>query len=100
MSSAFGSVSGNLFQRPQTISLRNTDTQFFGSIRNIGFIFDNDLTLKQHIIKTCTAAYIEIGRICLFILKPRRAKHAKPHLKQLYWLPLEHRSLKTHLYKQ
>ena len=33
------------------------------TVRNLGFIFDSDLSLKQHIIKMCEAAYIEIRRI-------------------------------------
>ena len=32
------------------------------SVRNLGFVFDSNLSVKQH-IKTCKAAYIEIRRI-------------------------------------
>ena len=45
---------------PQTVSLSNTDVEFSGTVRNLGFIFDSDLSVKQHIIKTCKAADIEI----------------------------------------
>ena len=45
---------------PQTISLSNTNVEFSGTVRNLGFIFDSDLSMKQNIIKTCKAAYIEI----------------------------------------
>ena len=38
-------------------------TEFPGTVRNLGFIFDSDLSMKQHIIKTCKAAYIEIIRL-------------------------------------
>ena len=48
---------------PQTISLSNTDVEFSGIVCNLGFIFDSDLSMKQHIIKTCKAAYIEIRHI-------------------------------------
>ena len=48
---------------PQTIFLSNTDVELSGTVRNLGFIFDSDLSVKQHIIKTCKAAYIEIRRI-------------------------------------
>ena len=40
---------------PQTISLSNTDVEFSGTVRNLGFIFDSDLSVKQHIIKTYKA---------------------------------------------
>ena len=42
------------------VSLSNTNVEFSGTVRNLGFIFDSDLSMKQHIIKTCKAAYIEI----------------------------------------
>ena len=45
---------------PQTVSLSNTDVEFSGTIHNLGFIFDSDLSVKQHVIKTCKGAYIEI----------------------------------------
>ena len=50
-------------QHPHTISLSNTDVEFSGTVRNLGFIFDSDLSMKQHIMKTCKAAYIEIRRV-------------------------------------
>ena len=45
---------------PQTISLSNTNAEFSGTICNLDFIFDSNLSMKQHIIKTCKAAYTEI----------------------------------------
>ena len=45
---------------PQTVSLSNTDVEFSGTIHNLGFIFGSDLSVKQHVIKTCKGAYIEI----------------------------------------
>ena len=39
-------------------SLCNTDG-LGGSIHNLGFIFNRNLLVKQHIIKTCKAAYTE-----------------------------------------
>ena len=48
---------------PQTIFLSNTYVEFSGTVRNLGFIFDSDLSMKQHIIKTCKTAYTEIRRI-------------------------------------
>ena len=33
------------------LSLSNTDVEFSGTVRNLGFIFDSDLSMKQHIIK-------------------------------------------------
>ena len=40
-------------QHPQTISLSKTDAEFAETVRNLGFIFDSDLSMKQLIIKTC-----------------------------------------------
>jgi len=48
---------------PQTIFLGNTEVEFSGTVRHLGFIFNSDLSMKQHIIKTFKAAYIEIRRI-------------------------------------
>ena len=48
---------------PQTISLSNNDVELSGTVRNLGFISDSDLSLKQHIIKTRKCAYIEVRRI-------------------------------------
>jgi len=47
-------------QHPHAISLSNTDVEFAGIARNPRFIFDSDLSVKQQVIKTCKAAYIEI----------------------------------------
>ena len=35
-------------QHSQTISLSNSNIEFDGIVRNLGFIFDNDLSIKQH----------------------------------------------------
>ena len=59
-------------QLPQTSSLCNTDIEFSEIARNLGFIFDSDLSLKPHIIKTCKAAYIEIRRIRNLPISHRR----------------------------
>ena len=32
-------------------------------VRNLGFILDSNLTMKQHVIKTCQTAYYELKRI-------------------------------------
>ena len=45
---------------PQTISHSNTDVEFSGTVCNLGFIFDSNLSVKQPIVKTCKSAYIEI----------------------------------------
>ena len=39
------------------------DVGFAGIVPNLGFIFDSDLSMKQHIIKTCKAAYVQIRHI-------------------------------------
>ena len=40
-----------------TITLSDTEIEFSGIVRNLGFIFVSNLSIKQHIIKTCQAAY-------------------------------------------
>ena len=36
---------------------------FSDKVRNLGFILDSDLTIKQHVIKTCQTDYYELKRI-------------------------------------
>ena len=36
---------------------------FSDKVRNLGFIFDSNLTMKQHVIKICQTAYYELKRI-------------------------------------
>ena len=72
-SSSSSSVTMTLPQ-PQTISLSNTDAEFSRTVRNLGFIFDSDLSMKQHIIKTCKAAYIEIR--CISSIRKNLIKDA------------------------
>ena len=60
------------FCTQQTVSLSNTDIGFVGIIHNFGFIFDSNLLVKQHIIKTCNfeAAFIDIrhfSSICRYL---------------------------------
>ena len=47
------------WQYPQTISLSTTDIMLAGIVRSLGFIFDSDLSMTEHITKICEAAYIE-----------------------------------------
>ena len=39
------------------------ETVFSDKLRNLRFIFDSNLTMKQHVIKICETAYYEIKRI-------------------------------------
>ena len=57
------SSANTTLQHPQTVSLSNTDVEFTGTVHHLSFIFDSDLSIKQHIIKTCKAAYIEIRHV-------------------------------------
>ena len=59
-SNTVDSSRSHILPHPQTISLSNIDVEFSGTVHNLGFIFDSNLSMKQHIIKTCKAAYIEI----------------------------------------
>ena len=36
---------------------------YFQTVRNLGFILDSNLTMKQHVIKICQTAYYELKRI-------------------------------------
>ena len=36
---------------------------FSDKVRNLGFILDSNLTMKQHVIKICQTAYYELKRI-------------------------------------
>ena len=47
-------------------SLCISDTEFAGIVHNLSFIFDSNLSVKQHIIKTCQAACIKIRSISSF----------------------------------
>ena len=49
-----------LTQPCHTHTLINTNGEFSGTVGNLSFIFDSNLSMKQHIIKTCKAAYTEI----------------------------------------
>ena len=42
---------------------RNSNIKFSDQVRDLGVIFDSDLSLKQHVIKTSQAAYMEMRRI-------------------------------------
>ena len=57
------SASSTQHDFPRDIRLETSSIDFSGSVRNLGFIFDNDLTLKKHVLKTCQTAYSEIRRI-------------------------------------
>ena len=48
---------------PSSVLLGNDAISFSDQVRDLGFLFDRDLTMHQHIIKTCQAAYIELKRI-------------------------------------
>ena len=46
-----------------TITLSDTEIEFSGIVRNLGFLFDSNLSMKQQIIKTCKVACIKIKRV-------------------------------------
>ena len=60
--SAASSVNTSL-HLPHSITPSDTEIEFSGSVRNLGFIFDSSLSMKQHIIKTCKAAYLSLIHI-------------------------------------
>ena len=57
------SASSTQHDFPRDICLETSSITFSESVRNLGFIFDNNLTLKKHVLKTCQTAYNEIRRI-------------------------------------
>ena len=48
---------------PLSIMVGTHEILFSDKIRNLGFILDSNLTMKQHVIKTCQTAYYELKRI-------------------------------------
>ena len=48
---------------PKTICICGTTINFKQSLRNLGVTFDNTLSLHQHVMNTCRAAYLELRRI-------------------------------------
>ena len=48
---------------PSSIMVGTHEILFSDKIRNQGFIFDSNLTMKQNVIKTCQKAYYELKRI-------------------------------------
>ena len=48
---------------PSSIMVGTHEIVFSDKVRNLGFILDFDLTMKQHVIKICQTAYYELKRI-------------------------------------
>ena len=48
---------------PEKVSFSNTNIEFAGTVRNLDFIFDRDVSVEQHIIRTCKPKYIEVRQI-------------------------------------
>jgi exonuclease III len=57
-----GSTSAD-FSLPASITVGSSDIYFSDSARNLGFIMDSALTMKQHITKVCQVCYFELKRI-------------------------------------
>ena len=47
----------------QSWSVGTHEILFSNKVRNLGFILDSNLTMKQHVIKTCQTTYYELKRI-------------------------------------
>ena len=55
---------------PSSLHINGIPIEFSKSLRNLRIIFDKSLSLHQHIMNTCRAAYIELRRfssICHFL---------------------------------
>ena len=48
---------------PSSIVVGTHEILFSDKVRNLGFILDSNLTIKQHVIKTCQTAYYQLKRI-------------------------------------
>ena len=48
---------------PPSITLGSSTIGFSDSVRDLGIFLDNDLSMKQHVLKICQSAYIELKRI-------------------------------------
>ena len=48
---------------PSSIAIGNTNISFSNSVRDLGVFIDQNLSMKQHIAKTCQSAYHDIRRI-------------------------------------
>ena len=48
---------------PSSITIGSSEISFSDSARNLGFIVDSHLSMKQHITKVCQTCYYEIRRI-------------------------------------
>ena len=48
---------------PSSIMVGTHEILFSEKVRNLGFILDSNLTMKQHVIKICQTAYYELKRI-------------------------------------
>ncbi|KAL3886192.1 hypothetical protein ACJMK2_026201 [Sinanodonta woodiana] len=48
---------------PQTINISNNNIIFSQSVQNLGVTLDSTLTLHQHVMNICRAAYLELRRI-------------------------------------
>ena len=48
---------------PSSVTVGTHQIAFSDKVRNLGFILDSNLTMKQHVIKVCQTAYYEQKRI-------------------------------------
>ena len=48
---------------PSSVTVGTHQNAFSGKVRNLGFILDSNLSMKQHVIKVCQTAYYELKRV-------------------------------------
>ena len=48
---------------PSTVDIGSTSIPFSDHVRDLGFFIDKEVSMKQHISKTCQVAYLELRRI-------------------------------------
>ena len=54
---------GLAYSLSDSISLSSCNIQFTRKVRDLGFWLDSDLITKQHVIKICQSAYLELKHI-------------------------------------
>ncbi|KAK7110298.1 hypothetical protein V1264_014194 [Littorina saxatilis] len=59
----FSGASSSTTSLPASITVGSSDISLSDSARNLGFIMDSHLSMKQHIKKVCQTCYFEIRRI-------------------------------------
>ena len=50
-----------------SICLGTCNIQLIQKVRDLGFLFDSELTMKQHVIKICQATYLKLNVLIIIL---------------------------------